>query len=248
LKTRLVCSDCNGRTGREIDERLAAYLMVKMQMALADVRSLRHQQKEPVVDTDAVISHSGEPATIRFSPRGREVRRPDGTPVHEIVEISYGLDSDLWVRFIAKVALGCAAQLYDDDWHDTPIASALRALLWHGRIDPAVWPHGVPGWPDELAISHPVRQGLGDDRHLIGLLAADDDVGSSVAHAFLFGGQITCALPLPGLQVDGSGPAWVIDWHPGAPPAQEDFDEAIERLLREHGWTTAQIDAVRLSD
>jgi len=24
------------------------------------------------------------------------------------------MDSDLWVQFIAKVALGCAAQLFDD--------------------------------------------------------------------------------------------------------------------------------------
>jgi hypothetical protein len=249
LKTRKVCWDCNQRAGREIDDRLAAYLMVNMPKALADVRSIKQQGKEPVVEVDGIISATGEPAKIRFSPRRREIFRLDGSPTDEIAEIAYGMDSDLWVRFIAKVALGCtaASQLFGDDWLDSSTAVALRQLLWGGRIDESVWPRdSIPGWPGELEDTSPVRQALGDDRHLVGLLADDDDPSSSVAAAMLFGGQIYCALPLPAVAVPGSGTVWVIDWHPGPPPSAEDFDTAVERMLRERGWSTAEIDAVRL--
>jgi len=71
LKTRKVCQDCNERAGREIDDRLATFLMVEMPKALADVRNLRHQQKEPVVEVDGIISATGEPVKVRFSPQGR---------------------------------------------------------------------------------------------------------------------------------------------------------------------------------
>ncbi|MFA4929952.1 MAG: HNH endonuclease, partial [Patulibacter sp.] len=220
LKTRKVCQECNERAGREIDERLAAYLMVRMPKALADVRSLRHQQKEPVVDVDGIVSATGEPVKVRFSPGGRAAFRFDGTPTDEVVEVCYGMESDLWVRFAAKVALGCAAHVFDDGWHDHPTAVAVRSLLWCGSIDPAVWPppQGIPGWPSELPQDHAVRQALGDDRHMVGLIADDDDPGSSIAMAMLFGGQITCTLPLPGHPVSGTGVVWVLDWHPGAPP------------------------------
>lgn len=96
--------------------------MVQMPEALADVRSLRRQGREQTVEAD-----------VRFSPSGREAWRPDGTRVSDTVEISYGLDADLWLRFIAKVALGRAAQLFDDDWLDERVAVAVRSLLWHGR-------------------------------------------------------------------------------------------------------------------
>lgn len=247
LKTRRVCEDCNERAGREIDDRFAAYLMVQMPKALADVRSLRRQDREPTVEADAIISATGEPVTVRFSPKGREAWRSDGTPVSDTVEISYGFDSDLWVRFIAKVALGCAAQLFDDDWLDERVAVAVRSLLWHGPIDPHTFPDGVCAWPEELAVHHPMRQALGAHRHLVGLMADDDKPDSSLAVATLFGGQITCQLPLPGVAVDGSGPAWVIDWHPGDPPPREDFDTAVERMLRERGWSADQINAARLT-
>jgi hypothetical protein len=241
-----VCQDCNERAGREIDERIAAYLMVQKPKALADVRSLRHQDREPTVEVDAIISATGEPVTVRFSPNRRDASRPNGTPVSDTVEISYGFDSDLWVQFIAKVALGCAAQLFDDDWLDERVAVAVRSLLWHGPIDSQTFPDGVPGWPEELPAGHHVRQALGDQRHLVGFVDAEDKPGSSVAIAMLFGGQITCRLPLPEVGVEGSGSVWVIDWRPRDPPPREDFDEAVERMLRERGWSEDQINAARL--
>ena len=248
LKTRKVCQNCNERAAREIDDRLATYLMVEMPKALADVRNLRYQQKEPVVEVDGIISTTGEPVKVRFSPQGRQAHRLDGTPTDEVIEVGYGMDSDLWVQFTAKVALGCAAQLFDDSWLDHSTAEAVRSVLWRGPIDPAVWPppRGIPGWPGDLAKEHVVRRALGDDRHLVGLMADDGDPKSSIAIAFLFGGQIACHLPLPDVAVPGSGTVWVIDWHPGDPPPGEDFDAAIERLLRERGWSTAEIDAARL--
>jgi hypothetical protein len=68
LKTCKVCQQCNERAGREIDDVLAEYLMVRMPKAIADVRSLRHHQEEPVVEAADVVSRTGEPVTLRFSP------------------------------------------------------------------------------------------------------------------------------------------------------------------------------------
>ena len=248
LKTRRVCKGCNKRAADEIDDPFARYLMVTMPKALADVRSIDHQIKEPVVEVDGLVSTTGERVRVLFTPQGRVARRADGEIVDDVVEVCYGMAFELWVQFMAKVALGCAAaQRYPDDWLDEPVAVGLQSLLWRGRVDNAIWPDGVPAWPDPLGLDagDPIRQALGDDRHLIGFAAADDAAGSSVAFAMLFGGQIWCRLPLPGVRVHGSGPVWVLDWHPGAPPPKEDFDGAIERLLRERGWPTEQINAAR---
>jgi hypothetical protein len=247
LKTRKVCKPCNERAGKQIDDRIATYLMVNMPKALADVRSVRHLGDEPVVVVDGVVSATGDPVEIRFTSAGRDVRRPDGSVVEETIEVSYGMDSDLWVRFTAKTALGCAAKLFDDDWLDHRTAVGLRDILWHGPIDSTVWPNGVPGWPAELNLDHPVRQALGEHRHLIGLQPADNDPTSSVAIAILFGGQIYCSLPLPDVSVLSTGAVWIIDWQCTEPPKCEDLDQAIERMLRERGWSTAEIDAVRLT-
>jgi hypothetical protein len=245
LKTRRVCRDCNARAAREIDDLLAGYLMVKMPKALADVRSIKHQGKEPSFETDAVVSATGERVRVRFTPRGRQAHRSNGEIVHETIEIGYGFASDLWVRFIAKVALGCAALLLPQQWVDEPLARALRSLLWHGPIEPTIWPDGIPGWPGELEPDHPARQALGEDRHMVGLLGDDGAPRAVSAVALLFGGQISCRLPLPGLPVPGSGRVWILDWRPGPPPPPEDYDAAIGRLLRARGWSASQIDRLR---
>lgn len=245
LKTRRVCRDCNARAAREIDDRFAGYLMVKMPKALADVRSIKHQGKEPSFETDSIISATGEPVRLRFTPQGRQARRANGEIVHEPVEVRYGLDSDLWVRFIAKVALGCATQLVPDEWLDEPLARALRALLWHGPIDNTIWPEGVPGWPGELEPEHPARRALREDQHMVGLLADDDELGAVSAIALLFGGQITSRLPLPGLAVPNSGRVWILDWQHPVAPQPEDYDSAIERMLRGRGWSASEIDDLR---
>lgn len=246
LKTRHVCKECNERAGREIDNRFADYVMVQMPRALADVRSIDHQSTEPSVETDAIVSTTGEPARIRFSPHGREVRRARGELVRDVVEVKYGFDSDLWVRFTAKVALGCASKLLSDDWLDEPLARAVRDLLWHRPpIDHTVWPQGVPGWPGELDVEHPVRQALGERRHLVGLTIDHEDPSSTAAVAVLFGGQIVCRLPLPGVACSGSGQVWILDWRSSNVPQIEDCDVAIERLLREQGWSMERIDVLR---
>ncbi len=231
LTTRRVCKGCNERANLEIDDHMAKFLMVQMPKALADVRSIRRQGKQPNVEVDAVVSATGEPVRQRFTPQGREARRANGELVRDVVEVHYGFASDLWVQFIAKVALGCAAQLFSDDWLDERVAISLRSLLWHGPIDNAIWPEGIAGWPDELEPANPIRRALGDDRHLVGLVSDKD----STAIAMLFGGQIVCQLPLPGVKVPGSGSVWVLDWHPGDPPAREDYDDAIERMMRQRG-------------
>jgi HNH endonuclease len=246
LKTRRVCRDCNERAGREIDDRLAAYQMVQMPKALADVRNVRRQGREPCLKVDGIRSGSGERVRVRFTPQGRQARRPNGEIVHGAIETKYGLDSNLWVRFIAKVALGCAAQLFPEEWLDWPIARALRDLLWRGPIDKAIWPDGISGWPGELELEHPARQALGGGRHLVGLIADEADATSAVVIALLFGGQIACSLPLPAVAVPGSGPVWVLDWRSRAVPQQEDYEAAIERLLAGRGWSPEKSTRSRL--
>jgi hypothetical protein len=246
LKTRRVCTDCNKRAAAETDNHFASYSMVPMPRALADVRSIMHQATPPSIELDAVVSATGEPVRVSFTPSGREVRRVNGERVREVIEISYGLGSDLWVRFTAKVALGCAAKLLDDNWLDSRLARGLQNLLWHQRIDPLIWPAGVPGLPGELADDHLLRECLTARQHLIGFQWPVHDPDAVTAIAVLFGGELVCQLPVPGLPCDGSGSVWVIDWSLRAIPRREDYNAAVERLLRVRGWSNAQIDAVRL--
>lgn len=246
LKTRKVCAGCNKRAADEIDDRFANFNMVLMPRALADARSIDHQQTPPSIPVDAIVSATHEPVRVTFSPSGRDVRNANGDRVHGLIEISYGLGSDLWVRFTAKVALGCAAKILDDDWLDSPLAHALQDLLWHGPIDATLWPTGVPGCPGELPDDHLLRHCLRVNQHLIGFQPSINDSGSCTAIVVLFGGELVCTLPLPGLECDGSGQVWVIDWSSQAVPRREEYDAAIERLLSERGWSDAQIDAARL--
>lgn len=193
--------------------------MVLMPKALANVRSVKHQGKEPFFAMNGSTSASGEPILVEFSPEGRVARDKLGAPVNQVFELSYGLGSDLWVRFIAKVALGCAARILPDGWLDEPLAHALRSLLWHGRIDNGIWPHGVPGSCGELEADDPARLAVGDGRHMIGLLS--DDAPTGFAFSYLFGRQLACASPLPGLVIDGGSAVWVLDWRVADPPKQE---------------------------
>jgi hypothetical protein len=81
----------------------------------ADGSVVEHPAVRAVADVLGI--GTGFPAR-RFTPTGRDVRRLDGSAVDETVEVSYGMDSDLWLRFAAKTALGCATKLFDDDWLD----------------------------------------------------------------------------------------------------------------------------------
>jgi HNH endonuclease len=243
LKTRKVCKECNKRANEQIDQRMAESLQVRMPKARGDVRSIRRQSEAVMLETDGIVSTTGDPVKVRFTADGREARRAGGELVRDVVEIRYGFDSDLWLQFIAKVALGCATKLFPDAWLDERVAKALQSLLWHGPIDTVTWPAGIEAWPGELNADDLLAVGLGHDRHLVGFEAAGD---CSVAFAILFGGEITCKLPLPGTAVPSEGAVWILDWHPGAPPRREGLDQAIERMLRERGWSTQQIDAVRV--
>lgn len=56
---------------------------------------------------------------------------PDGPLT---AHVTHRLDVDIWPRFAAKVALGIASILvHDESWLDSPLASALRKVLWSGH-------------------------------------------------------------------------------------------------------------------
>jgi hypothetical protein len=77
---------------------------------------------------------------------------------------------------------------------------------------------------------------------MIGLVG--DDGPNHFAFAYLFGGQLACALTLPGLAIDGAS-VWVLDSRRREPPASEAYDSAIERMLPEQGWSPADIEGLR---
>jgi hypothetical protein len=81
---------------------------------------------------------------------------------------------------------------------------------------------------------------------MIGLITEEGNPGSFCAIAFLFGGQIACMLPMPGVTISDFEPVWILDWRSPTPPPQENYDSAIERMLRDRGWSTSQIDDIRL--
>ena len=218
LKTRRVCSPCGARIARELDDEVARYPMVLMPKALADVRSVKHQRKPPFFSVAGAVSATGQPVEIEFSPSGQLARDGLGAVVHDVVEVRYGLGSDLWPRFIAKVALGCASLVLPDDWLDGRLARGLQSLLWHGPIDNLLWPRGVPGICGELEVDDPARLALGRQRHMIGLVG--DDGPNHFAFAYLFGGQLACVLTLPGLAIDGAS-VWVLDSRQREPPTVE---------------------------
>jgi hypothetical protein len=249
LKTRRACKGCNARLAAVIDDPLSRQLMVEMPRALADVRHISKQSRVPEASTTG-IAPDGRPVAVRYTPTGREVRTADGEVLTDLpwVEIQYGFGSTIWTRFLARVALGCASQLFEPEWTDTRVARALRGLLWHGPIDNTIWPTGITGlaaWPDEFEPGHAIRMAIGDDRHLVGFFTDEDFPDGSIAFSYLFGGQIRSELPLPGVPMPGYGRVWVLDHRPGPPPQHEDFDHAIERMLRDRGWDDARINAAR---
>ncbi len=77
---------------------------------------------------------------------------------------------------------------------------------------------------------------------MIGLVGYDGPNHFAFAH--LFGGRLACALTLPGLATDGAS-VGVLDSRLGEPPTPEGYDSAIERMLREQGWSPADIDGLR---
>ncbi|MGO9900288.1 MAG: hypothetical protein ACLP0J_11470 [Solirubrobacteraceae bacterium] len=178
------------------------------------------------------------------APRPGGSAAPDGKRVRETVEVTYGLGSDLWVQFAAKVAPGSAAKLLDDEWLDSRLARAPQSLLWHGPIDNAIWPTSVPGFPEDLSDDHILGHCLGAYQHLIGFIRPATIPPPLSPSSCWWRARLNASLP--GLECGGAGRVWVIDWSTQAVPACEEYDAAVERLLRDCGWSDAQIDAVRL--
>jgi hypothetical protein len=80
---------------------------------------------------------------------------------------------------------------------------------------------------------------------MVGFLASDQEPREISAVAVLFGGRIACALPPPGLAMPHPGRVWILDWKDAGPPGPEEYDCAIERILRGRGWSASQIRDLR---
>lgn len=253
LVTRKVCKECNTGAGGAIDEPISSFVNVGIPKALNDVRHSRRAGKPAgVLEVDASTS-TGTPVVVRFSPAGMQVIDSSGNVLETEsvggLELSYGFGSDEWVRFGAKVALGCISRIAPDEWLDSELAKSLQILLRGGAINPNLWPTpGVQAFPVPLPAEHAIVHALGPGRHMVALIAAEAEPQSAVLGIYLFGGELTYHLALRGFEVEGSGRAWVLDPSPGPPPQDEDCEDAIERLLREQAYSDERINELRTEE
>lgn len=80
---------------------------------------------------------------------------------------------------------------------------------------------------------------------MVGFLAGDQEPREISAVALLFGGQIACTLPLPGLAMPHPSRVRILDWKDAGPPQPEEYDCALERMVRGRGWSASQIRDLR---
>jgi hypothetical protein len=103
--------------------------------------------------------------------------------------VRWELDVHIWPRLAAKIALGVASLVADDDWVTTPNAKKLRHVLWNGdqsTVDAEMLPPGR-SWsiaPFELDASN--RSGLRPPEHLLAIEEFDGEQGVS----FVFAGTL----------------------------------------------------------
>lgn len=248
--TRKVCCDCNNQAGDAVDRPISDRTDVGVPRASNDVRHSRRSSKPAEALDVPATAADGRRITIRFTPGGKVFLDASGGIISAsdvgIAEYAYGLGSDEWVRFGAKVALGSLSHIVGDAWLDTELAKSLQILLRGGSPNPRLWPSGVQVMPFELPASHAIPHALGRGRHLVALNCAEDDPRSTIAGVYLFGGGLCYELSLPGFAIQGSGRAWILDPAPSPPPRDQDFDTAIEDLLREKGYSDRQIGLFRV--
>lgn len=190
------------------------------------------------VEGDTAIWEVGEGEEQKFERRRRDrgervraVGRPLGEGRYMQLAGGFGIGFfELWPRFAAKVALGCASLTLHEEWLDSEGASVLQDLFqranaprprWRGRLPK------VPLWP-ELPPENPIRQALRPLEHILGLSSNDEGDGA-LLEMILFG-AIYYRLDLFDAECPADEPAWLLGPAQSAPP-REPWKSLNDRLL-----------------
>lgn len=142
---------------------------------------------------------------------------------------SFGLEFfDLWPRFAAKVALGCASLVLPHDWLDSEGARLVQDLFQRGNAPKRLWRGRLPtvplGWP-ELPPDDLLRRALRPSEHILALSANDEGDGA-LLEMVLFG-AIYYRLDLFDAECPPDEPAWLVST---SPPRQEPWGSLHARL------------------
>ncbi len=172
LRHRFAVPDRDGKPPRPV--RWTGALTAGGGPAAIDVKGQRVDVR--ILPTEDVYLgmrvHKGEPADIakrtrrilRDAPEAEIVNLPSATlPGPLSAQATWELDVHVWPRFAAKVALGIASLVADDEWVETQEAADLRRVLWFGdesTVEHEMLPEGV-AWSlaplDLTSVAHPLR-------------------------------------------------------------------------------------------
>lgn len=152
--------------------------------------------------------------------------------------VTHTLDVNVWPRFGAKVALGVASLVVEDEsWLDSTVAQELRSVLWDGHPSTIEKGLAVPGiaWSMRPFLLDAGTHRLRAPEHLL-IFERDPDGGDWLVIVTF--GELLYRLPLP-LDWSATGappPSWRIDpvtaAHVQLPSAvqQASLHESIDRL------------------
>jgi hypothetical protein len=170
----------------------------------------------------------------RRSKPGRRVKavgRPLGQGDYMQLAGGFGVDFfEMWPRFAAKVALGCASLTLPEAWLDSEGARLVQDLFQRGNAPKRLWRGRGPkvplGWP-ELPPDDPLRRALRRSEHILALSANDEGDGT-LLEMVLFG-AIYYRLDLFDAECPDDEPAWLVS--PSSRSGREPSEVLRARLL-----------------
>jgi hypothetical protein len=140
--------------------------------------------------------------TARFGKKTRQQSHPRITG-------RLGIDTGIWLRMAAKIALGVASDAYRAGWRSSEHAAELRRLMRAAR---PTGPHGEPLglFPKRWDADDPIRQLVEPPEHALVFLR-----GSSTTnlHIVLFG-EVAFGLPVASVEDPVPRAAWRLDPSP----------------------------------
>ena len=164
--------------------------------------------------------------------RVRAVGRPLGEAGYMQLTRGMGVEAfDLWPRFAAKVALGCASLVLPEMWLDSCGAVALQRLFLSGHAPKSVWRGRLKlpfPWLPELDAESPLAQALHPHEHI--LAVSKNEQGDGALVEMIFFGAVLYRIDLFDAECPNEEPAWLLS--PSGPaPVREPWETLYARLL-----------------
>lgn len=167
--------------------------------------------------------------------RGQRVRAV-GRPLGEVgyMQLTRGMGVEafeLWPRFAAKVALGCASLVLPETWLDSRGARALQDLFQRGHAPKSVWRGRLKlpfPWLPELDAESLLAQALHPHEHI--LAVSKNEQGEGALVEMIFFGAVLYRIDLFDAECPDDEPAWLLS--PSGPaPVREPWEMLYARLL-----------------